>query len=96
MNYKVTLTVAAIAAAAFLAMGSAIPAIQQAFAAGSSSSAATGDPLGTASSGSGSNTDDRTQGSAASAGAFQTRGAGGDSCETRNIFADDGGCSEAD
>jgi hypothetical protein len=96
MNYKVTLTVAAIAAAAFLAIGSAIPGIQQAFASGSASSASTGDPLGTASSASGSNAFDRTSGSSSSAGAFGSRSAGGDDCQIGSARADDGGCSNAD
>lgn len=81
---------AAIAAA--LAIGIATP-VMNAYAAGSASSAATGDPAGTASAGSGSNTNDRTQGSAAAAGAFETRAAGGDFADCSGSSADDGGCA---
>jgi hypothetical protein len=94
MNYKTTFTLAAIAAAV-LAIGIVTP-VMSAYAAGSASSAATGDPLGTASAGSGSNTNDRTQGSAATAGALGTRASGGDSCSADGATADDGGCANAD
>ena len=93
MNYKTTFMLAAIAAV--LAIGIATP-VMNAYAAGSASSASTGDPEGTASAGSGSNTNDRTQGSAATAGAFETRASGGDSCEADGATADDGGCADAD
>ena len=93
MNFKTTFMLAAIAAA-ITAIGIATP-IMQAYAAGSASSAATGDRLGTASAGSGSRTG-VAQGSAASAGAFGTAASGGDQCEVDGARADDGGCSRAD
>jgi hypothetical protein len=93
MNYKTTFMLAAIAAV--LAIGIATP-VMNAYAAGSASSASTGDPEGTASAGSGSNVFDRTQGSAATAGAFETRASGGDDCRAGGASADDGGCAEAD
>ena len=84
------------AIAAVLAIGIATP-VMNAYAAGSASSAATGDPEGTASAGSGSNTNDRTQGSAATAGAFGTSASGGDDCRADgSASADDGGCADAD
>jgi hypothetical protein len=66
-----------------------------AFAAGSASFAATGDPSSTASAGSGSNAVSRSQGSSTSAGALESESAGGDNAACSTTASNHGGCTRA-